>query len=273
MITGATAQLEHDLVALALVKVNDFSGAKEATARIARVENSVKSSGIMWVPIIYGEITTAQLKAGELAGAIESAAQIRDMTPAKPLAYARIAAAQAEAGDIDGYRASIVRAEEAATVIESKYSPHYSKSVAYTSIAEAKAKAGDMAGFRASMVRAARLAALSKNLKSAALKLLTETYARVGDINGAERAAAAQAQAKAEEEIKWWTDKVLNKYDYISRPEIIDLQSFLLSLVDKKNPIDVLSNVADAATSMSIVLKELRKGEAFWQKNRAEAAK
>jgi len=260
--------LAYYVIAKALLKADDISGAKKAAARVAELE--VPNEYAMWGENIYGDIIVAQLKVGDIAGAQESKAMIRDTTMGKAIAYARIAGAEAEAGDMESYKASIILAEEAAKAIVSKYSPHYSKSHAYAYIARAQAQADDMPASKASIARAEEQAALSSAaMRPAAFKAIAETYTKQGNTAGAVRAGALKAQAKMDAEVDFWTQKTVYQFGFFKKPTITDLQSFLLSLDEKENPIEVLTGVADAALDMTHTLNMLRESEASYEKIRA----
>lgn len=72
-----------------------------------------------------------------------------------------------------------------------------------------------------------------------------------------------------EKEIKDWTWIAMS--DNFSKPALTDLQGLFVSLKDKK-PQEVVVSLANAAEDIAKALKELRKKEAEWQKNRAKTA-
>ena len=204
----------------------------------ARITNDSDKS---WA---YREIASAQAKAGDIAGAKETAARITS-DYYKSWAYRNIAKAQTKAGDKAGSRNSLTKAKESAARITSGFF----KPLAYRDIARAQAKAGDIAGAKET---AARI--INDVYKSKAYRYIAAAQAKAGDKTGTKRTSvAAIAQTKP---IDLWLEFIVIEEE-LKAPLFVDLQGHIQSLTAKK-PLDMVRSLAEAAGKMADALFELK---------------
>jgi tetratricopeptide (TPR) repeat protein len=235
---------------------------------------------------VYQEIVYAQAKAGDIAGAKETATLFSDEDEeAKSIAYREIVNGQNDVGDFAG-------AKETASRISYKDKKFF----AYRSIADAQARVGDIAGAKET---AARI--LDEEAKSYAYRDIVDVQAMAGDIAGAKETAARipyeeakaraygeiafaqakksdyaeidRAQAQVEEIASWTRLATIRIWRWSGSVVVLeDWQGFLESLKDEE-PDKVVESLSEAAFKMGYALNTIRKKETEWQKKRAEAAK
>ena len=202
--------------------------AMTATARLPDESSKIEA---------YTAIAEAQTKAGDIAGAKETAARITNDSD-KSWAYREIASAQAKAGDIAGAKETAAR-----------FADDYYKPWAYRDIARAQAKAGDIAGAKET---AARI--INDVYKSKAYRYIAAAQAKAGDKTGTKRTSvAAIAQTKP---IDLWLEFIVIEEE-LKAPLFVDLQGHIQSLTAKK-PLDMVRSLAEAAGKMADALFELK---------------
>jgi hypothetical protein len=169
-------------IARAQVKSGDIVGAEKSFAEYVRsMPDSGASTDAVDQAIVL--VAAAQLEFGDIAGALTSAARIRNGA-AQAIIFAGAAKAQAEHGDRTAAAATIAKAIAAAKAYHDLYG--YDKSRAFLEIARAQSAAGD---FHGAQDTAAQISdGFTKNQAYTAIAI---AQGHAGDFAGAMQAAGA----------------------------------------------------------------------------------
>ena len=180
----ATAgRIEHELylsfalqsIVRAQTKSGDAEGAAQSIQQALEITARLDADDPDWRSSEFADIAGLQAKAGDLSGAMATAARIEDEDD-RVSALANIAGTQAKSGDAKSAAQSLEQASEVAAGIESEDA----RGRAHSRIANSQAEAGD---FGAALATAKRIE--SEGIRAECLAGIAEAQAEAGDFQGA----------------------------------------------------------------------------------------
>lgn len=239
-----TRSRAYAAITQALIERGDFSAAKKAMG--------LAGNDVMTQSGLNESFAKAQAKAGDVAGALASAAKMEP--PYDPRwVYEEIARVQAGAKDIAG-----------ALTTAKRIADPKGRCDTYATIVTAQAEGGDVAG-------AERTSAGVASERCEGLYAPRETLERWKYLRKveAEKTPAQRARELTTEEINSWMS-LIHGYDF-NQPQLQDVQGFLASL-RALPPTEVPSKIAEAAWMIAHTLATFKEKEAEWRQRRASAA-